>query len=45
MVMAKMADNQHYYMIWKMEEAWSVGLLRVTVEYSVPEDLVLWHEF
>lgn len=44
-VMGEMADNQRYYMTWRMEESRSEGSSRVSADYSVPEDSPLWHEF
>ena len=44
-VMGEIADNQRYYTTWKMEESRSVGLSRMTVEYSEPEESALWQEF
>ena len=44
-VIGDIADNQCYYMTWKMEESRSVGSLRITAEYSKPEELALWQKF
>ena len=44
-VMGEIANNQRYYMTWKMEESRSVGSSRMTAEYSEPEESVLWQKF